>query len=146
MHPIVPSPTGHGAMMYSGLSMIGGMNIFKARVLKKGDWEGMISSYPDPVALKAPKLDEVPFPDVMVARCHPEGDSGISFVLRGSEKPRDVVIGFKDLDVDRRYNLSAVVDGKRTVVVKDIRGDEEGRTSARIAVGDRGEFELLVAK
>jgi hypothetical protein len=146
MHPIVPSPTGHGAKMYSDLSMIGGMNIFKARVLKKGDWEGMISSYPDPVALKAPKLDEVPFPDVMVARCHPEGDSGVSFVLRGPEQHKDVVISFKDLDVKKRYNLSAVVGGKRTVVVKDLRADEDGRANARISVGDRGEFELLVAQ
>lgn len=139
----MPSPHGHGAIMNEGLSMIGCMNIFKARVMKQGDWESLITSYPDKAALAAPKLDDVPFPDVMVARCYPEGGTGLNFVLRGSEAGGEFAISFKDLKLKTKYQLSLLTQNDKKVVVKGIQADEDGRASIRVPIGDRSEFELM---
>lgn len=143
LHPIVPSPHGHGAIMNEGLSMIGCMNIFKARVMKQGDWESLITSYPDKAVLAAPKLDDVPFPDVMVARCYPEGKTGLNFVLRGPENGGEFAIGFKDLKLKTNYQLNLVNQNDKKVVVGGMQADEDGKARVRVSVAFRSEFELV---
>jgi len=146
MHPLVDSPSGNGAVVNSGLSLIGCMNIFRSRISKRDDWARLITSAPDQIALTAPKLDSVPFPQVMVARCHAEGETGVSFVLRGPQRPTTFGLGFIDLNSKATYQLG-LIDGKgqRKSLVNGIRSDENGRAIVRVEVGDRSEFELLVA-
>jgi hypothetical protein len=142
-HPTVPSPTGHGAVMTKDLSMLGCTNIFKARTMKQGDWAELINSERDEVALAAPKLDSVPFPLAMVARCHAEGADGLSFVLRGPAQPTDVTLGFKDLKTGESYQLLVVGENRgKEEVAKGIRADKDGTAKVRVPVGNRSEFEL----
>ena len=143
MHPIVPVPSGSGALMNKGLSLLGSMTTFKARTNKHGDWADLITCAPDEVVLGGPKLDQIPFPQVMVARCHPEGQTGISFVLRGPAQAQKFVIGFKDLDIDRSFSLVRISEGDgRELLVKGIRPNAQGVAKVSIDIGDREQLEL----
>lgn len=145
-HPTIESPTGNGATTTAGLSMLGSTNIFKARTQKFGDWAELINCPPDSAALVAPKLDSVPFPSVMVARCHAEGENGLNFVLRGPSEPKRFTLGFKDLHTDKTYRLLQVEKDNEKEVVDGIKADGEGVAKATVSVGDRTEFKLqLVA-
>jgi hypothetical protein len=145
LHPIVTTPLGSGSLKNEGLSLLGSMTTFKAKTNKHGDWADLITCAPDELVLRGPKLDDVPFPQVMVARCHPEGEAGISFVLRGPAKGGKFVIGFKDLNVKKSYSLVRIGrDVQREQVIGGIRPNAQGIAKANVNVGDREEFELKV--
>ncbi|KIW04975.1 uncharacterized protein PV09_04137 [Verruconis gallopava] len=142
-HPIVNSPTGNGAIMNEGISMLGCSNIFKARTMKQGDWAKLINSPQDDVALMAPKLDRVPFPKVMVAKCHAVGKDGLHFVLRSSERGLDCSIGFKDLKSGKAYRLLSIEEGgAEKEVPSAIKPDANGEAQVQVPVGNRSVFKL----
>ncbi|KAL3470047.1 hypothetical protein BJX99DRAFT_267696 [Aspergillus californicus] len=146
LHPTVTSPTGSGAVMAQGLSLLGCMNIFRARISKRDDWARLITAPPDPIVLASPKLDDVPFPRVMVASCYPVGESGVSFVVRGPAEAGVFTLGFKDLHEGASYCLFAIGDdGGQEEVVSGIWADEEGKARVRVWIGDRAHFELCIA-
>lgn len=146
MHPIADVANGNGALTHQGISMIGAMLIFRSRIGKEGEWANLINAPPDEEALAAPKLDSVPFPEVMVARCHVVDGSGLSFVLRALDSFKSVTIGFQDLKAGSTYQLVSVSGAEKQQVVMDgIRGDADGVAKVKVQVGDRSEFELRLS-
>jgi hypothetical protein len=145
MHPIVEVPGGNGALTNEGISMIGAMLMFRSRIGREGEWANLINALPDTQALAAPKLDDVPFPEVMVARCHAVGVSGLLFVLCALEGSKTVTVGFQDLKVGASYQLIGKTEGGHQHVLKDnIKSDADGFAKVSIEVGDRSEFELCM--
>lgn len=146
MHPLEPSPSGTGALQNKGLSMIANGSIFRSRLMRKGDWANLINSPRDDRALNGVKLDKVPFPQVMVARCHVGGqaDDGLDFVLCGLSHKGKITITFKDLKSKAQYVLSAIKNGQKEEVVSGIRAGPEGWVEVQVEVAERSEFELRV--
>jgi len=145
LYPLKDSPTGKGAIWSSGLSNLSSGYSFRARITRKGDWSDLINSPPDLIALAAPKLNKVPFPEVMVARCFAHESTGLDFVLRGPANKTSFTIELKDLKVGQKYALS-VVDGEgaKASVVSKIQSDVNGVALVSVSVGERSEFELRV--
>ncbi|RFU27341.1 hypothetical protein B7463_g9001, partial [Scytalidium lignicola] len=142
LHPMEPSSSGTGALVNKGLSLVACGSLFQARVAKRGDWGNLINSPVDEHVMAAPKLDKVPFPNVMVARCHVGGldKKGLDIVLCGPQEK--VAIGFKDLKGGIKYSLVAVKEGKKEEIARGISADVDGRAEVQVDVGDRSEFEL----
>ncbi|KAF9893310.1 hypothetical protein FE257_011740 [Aspergillus nanangensis] len=142
LYPMTETPT--KALANEGLSLMANGVLFRARVMKRGDWGNLITSGVDERTLAAPKLASVPFPEVMVARCQvAEGGGGVEFVLRGPQQPKMVTLGFQDLKRDCEYRLvEAREDGEWEEVVGGIRGDGDGWAYVQAVVGDRNEFAL----
>lgn len=115
--------------------------------MHEGEWAYLINSPRDDRALNGPKLDKVPFPQVMVSRCHVggKGDDGLDFVLCGLSHSGKTTIGFKDLQANTQYTLSAVKNGKKEEIISGIRAGPEGWVEVQVDVGERSEFELRVA-
>jgi hypothetical protein len=145
LHPIVDSPTGHGALLNKGISVLAYTYALTARVAKKGDWTDLINCPVDEASLAAPKLDKVPFLEIMVARCHALEDTGLDFVLRGPLSPETFTVELKHLKPGRKYMLNSISDKEaKTTVIADLQSDADGVAHARIRVGGRSEFELRV--
>ena len=102
----------------------------------------MINAPPDIEALAAPKLDSVPFPEVMVSRCHAVNGTGLSFVLRALEKPKSVTIGFQDLKAGKTYKLTKMTGEKQHTIMDGIRPDVDGVAKVKVDVEERSEFGL----
>jgi hypothetical protein len=147
MHPISKVPGGRGSLTYEGISMIGAMLIFRSRIGREGEWANLINAPPDVEALAAPKLDRVPFPEVMVARCHPVRKTGLVFVLRALEGSKSVTVDLVDLKAGASYQLiSKTADGRSRTLVDGIKPDVDGVAKVTLQVGDRSEFELRIVE
>lgn len=145
LHPLVETSANTGALTNSGLSLLATTFLFRARIGRRKDWANLITADVDEKVRTAPKLDSVPFPEVMVARCHalcePEGVC-VEFVLRGPKNPKNITIGFRDLQEGAEYSLAAVQDDRWEDVVTGIKADGNGWACMNIVVGDRSEFVL----
>ncbi|KAI9373934.1 hypothetical protein BJX61DRAFT_541294 [Aspergillus egyptiacus] len=145
LHPLVETSSKTGALTNSGLSLLATTFLFRARIGRRKDWANLITGEVDGDVRAAAKLDSVPFPEVMVARCHavrgPEGVS-VEFVLRGPKKPKKVIIGFRDLQPGFKYCLATAQDGRWKDDVTGIQADGNGWAYMQIVVGDRTEFAL----
>lgn len=148
LHPLVETSSKTGALTNSGLSLLATTFLFRARIGRRKDWANLITGDVDEEVRAAPKLDSVPFPEVMVARCHavrgPEGVR-VEFVLRGPKKPKNVTIGFRDLQRGIEYCLATAHDDRLDDVVTGIEADGNGWAYMQIAAGHRSEFMLRVA-
>lgn len=145
LRPIVDSPTGHSALFNKGLSALTNSSALTARVAKKGDWTDLINCPVDKASLTAPKLDKVPFPEIMVARCHAFEDTGLDFVLRGPLSLKTFTVELKHLKPGRKYVLNSINDKQaRTIFTADLQSDTDGVAHVPIPIGDRSKFELRV--
>jgi hypothetical protein len=147
LHPIVDSPTGNGAIMSGGLSILGMGYAYRARIAKMGDWADLINCPIDTASLSAPKLNHVPFPEILVAQCYAYESTGLDFVLRGSPEERPFTVELKDLEIGSEYAMSVVDNkGAKTVVAPKVQGDADGVAQVTIPVGDRAVFELRMVR
>lgn len=140
---VSPIPWGLTTLHHKGLSIIAAAIAFRGRILQRGDWPHLINYEVDEKVMAAPKLTTMPFPDVMVARCHPNsmGD-GIEF-----SKPQvSAIIGFADLKEATACKLMLIKNGKEEDVVSGIKADGEGRVETRVMVSERSEFILMIAQ
>lgn len=141
-NPLEPVPWGSGALRNKGLSVLATSGTVKTTLIRRGEWHNLVNCDIDERVMTAPKLTDVPFPDVMVARCHPGGD-GIDFVLRACAAPVvSTTIGFKDLQSGVRYKIVAVKHGKETDVVTGILARGDGCADAQVEIEERSEFLL----
>lgn len=145
LHPLVETSTNTGALTNSGLSLLATTFLFRARIGRRKDWANLITANVDEQIRAAPKLDRVPFPEVMVARCHavsgPEGVR-VDFVLRGPKKAKSITIGFRNLQEGIEYRLAVARNDGWEDVVTDIKAYGNGSVYVQIVVGDRSEFAL----
>ena len=148
LHPLVETSSKTGALTNSGLSLLATTFLFRARIGRWKDWASLITGDVDEEVRAAPKLDSVPFPEVMVARCHavrgPEGVR-VEFVLRGPKEAKNVTIGFRYLQEGAVYSPAAAQDDRWEGVVTGIKADGNGWANMQTAVGDRSEFAQRVS-
>ncbi|OJJ03914.1 hypothetical protein ASPVEDRAFT_891109 [Aspergillus versicolor CBS 583.65] len=145
LHPLVETSAKSGALTNRGLSLLATTFLFRARIGRRKDWANLLTGPVDEQVRAAPKLDSVPFPEVMVARCHPvRGPEGIrvEFLLRGPKKPKNITIAFTDLQEGVAYHLAALNNNQWEEGVTGIKADGNGRAYMQIVVGDRSEFVL----
>jgi hypothetical protein len=82
-----------------------------------------------------PVLDEVPYPDCLVARATHDS-SRLDAVLRATRPGSEATIAFAQLRPGQRYELD--VDGRTQAVT----ADADGRATATISIGERSELAL----
>jgi hypothetical protein len=82
-----------------------------------------------------PVLDEVPYPDCLVARATHER-SHLDAVLRAARPVSEATIAFAQLQPGQRYQLD--VDGR----TQSITADAAGRSTATVTIGERSELAL----
>ena len=87
----------------------------------------MIQEGPPEHIFKAPILDSVPFPEVLVAKAYSHDGESVEIVLYNGKAAGTFTLGFKQLKPGRKYKL-----GKQTITA-----DKEGRGSVNLAIDGR---------
>lgn len=107
--------TRSGALKNKGLSTIGQENALRARLSAKGDWTHLLSKGPPDYCFRAPILERVAFPDVLVAKAYSHDGKSVELVLYNGKEPGMFVLGFKNMVQGQTYQIGtekAVADAK----------------------------------
>lgn len=121
-----------GAFKNKGLSTIGQCMGLRGRLGARGDWRKMLTEGPPMHCFRAPILDKVPFPDVLVAKAYSHDGKSVELVLYNGKQPGTFDLGFKNMEVGKRYRL-----GKNAVQV-----NVNGEASFSIYVNGRTQIIL----
>lgn len=104
-----------GALKNKGLSTIGQASGLRSRLGAHGDWIRLLTEGPPDHCFRAPILEDVPFPDVLVAKAYSHDGKSVELVLYNGKKPGTFTLGFKNMVQGKTYRLGAevaVADGK----------------------------------
>lgn len=118
-----------GALKNRGLSTIGQASSLRARLGATGDWNRLLTKGPPEHCFRAPILEEVSFPDVLVAKAYSHDGASVELVLYNGRNPGNFDLGFKNMMKGVEYELAGQTvrandDGKATFSV-----NIEGRTA-----------------
>ncbi|KAH3908088.1 hypothetical protein HBH56_177530 [Parastagonospora nodorum] len=109
LRPIVDSPTGNDAHFHKSLPT----DLIKCPV--------------DEASLAAPKLNKVPFPEIVVPRSLAFEDNGLDCVLRGPPSPKTFTVELKHFKPGRKYVLNSISDERaKTTIIADLQSDGDG--------------------
>lgn len=129
-HPIFMTKT--GALKNKGVSTLEQGTTLRARLGRYQDWTKMIQQGPPRQIFQGPVLDEVPFPEVLVAKAYSMDGESVDLVLYNGKEPGMFTLGFKRCKPGERYALMGqekVVDTAGTVRF-EVKID--GRTAGRL--------------
>lgn len=107
--------TKSGALKNKGLSTIGQCNGLRARLGARGDWLKLLTEGPPEHCFRAPILEKVTFPDVLVAKAYSHDGKSVELVLYNGRQPGVFELGFKNMKVGGYYRIGkevAKADGK----------------------------------
>jgi hypothetical protein len=116
-----------GALKNKGLSTIGQASSLRGRLGAHGDWNRLLTEGPPEQCFRAPILDKVPFPDVLVAKAFSHDGESVELVLYNGKESGVFDLGFKNMKKGREYEL-----GKLTAVA-----NEEGEATFPVEVNGR---------
>jgi len=102
-HPLITTPT--GAIKNKGLSTISSGSVFKARIGAFQDWVSFITEGPPANVFRGPILDEVPFPEVLVAKAYSHDGDSLDLVFYNGKEAGTFSLGFKRLQPGKTYHL-----------------------------------------
>ncbi|KAH0846704.1 hypothetical protein FOPE_11145 [Fonsecaea pedrosoi] len=129
-HPVFATKT--GALKNRGVSTLAQGTTLRARLGRFQDWTTMIQRGPPAHVFRAPVLDAVAFPDVLVAKCYSRDGESVDLVLYNGREPGVFRLGFTRCEPGQTYALlgqEAVAEQDGTVAF-DVRID--GRTEGRL--------------
>ncbi|KAK5063078.1 hypothetical protein LTR84_005154 [Exophiala bonariae] len=117
-HPVFATRT--GALKNKGISTLEQGTALRGRLGGYQDWTKMIQKGPEPNTLRGPILDEVPFPEVLVAKAYSQDGEGIDMVFYNGKEPGTFKLGFTRLKPGAAYHfgtqtLTAAKDGTAQV-------------------------------
>lgn len=119
-----------GALKNKGLSTIGQAIALRSRLGAHGDWTRLLTEGPPEHCFRAPILDDVPFPDVLVAKAYSHDGESVELVLYNGKQPGAFTLGFKNMESGKKYKLgteTAVANSKGEASFSGVQID--GRTS-----------------
>ncbi|KAF2109643.1 hypothetical protein BDV96DRAFT_231304 [Lophiotrema nucula] len=131
-HPVTQTKT--GALKNSGLSTLTQGAATRARIGGYQDWVGMITQGPPEHVKNGPILDDVSYPDVLVAKCYSHDGKGLEIVLYPGREAGRFKLGFSKLRAGAEYELG----GQKKVAGKD------GTASWEVDVDGRTALELKI--
>lgn len=124
-----------GALKNKGLSTLGQCSGLRARIGARGDWLKLLTEGPPDHCFRAPILDKVAFPDVLVAKAYSRDGKSVELVLYNGKQPGTFRLGFKNMQAGQSYQLdkeitkadqngeasfSLKIDGRTAVVLKPV--------------------------
>lgn len=129
-HPVFETRT--GALKNKGISTLEQGTTLRARLGRFQDWTKMIQRGPPKHIFQGPVLDDVAFPDVLVAKAYSRDGESVDLVLYNGRAPGVFSLGFKNCKPGERY----VLMGQEQVVAKDgtvtFAVQIDGRTAGRL--------------
>ncbi|GHE80411.1 hypothetical protein GCM10017786_08150 [Amycolatopsis deserti] len=131
---VAPRIDERGWLTVDGASTLAYTLLGRALFGRTGGWLDLVERGMPEHWLNGPVVDEVPYPDVLVARAVSDGD-GLDAVLRATNGGGRFEIGLARLRPRRKYAVEGATD--KTVVA-----DDEGR--ARVTVDVHGRQEVRV--
>ncbi|AEF37825.1 conserved hypothetical protein [Mycolicibacter sinensis] len=131
-----PTETG-GARWYAELSTNMNAMAALARFNPPGGQRALISAGPGTQILTGPVLDDVVYPEVLVASARTDG-ADLRLVLRPGAGAARVSIGVRHLHPGGRYRVNGAVDSEVTA-------DNQGRSHLEVDLIDRTEVSLTPA-
>lgn len=135
-NPVFTTKT--GSLKNKKLSVLEQGTSMKGRLGAYQDWVDMVTQGPPENVFKGPVLDEVPFPDVLVAKAYSHDGETLDLVLYPGKEAGRFLLEFKRLAPGKSYTLNSKTqgfatadkDGKATFEV-----ELEGRTALKLAPG-----------
>lgn len=124
-----------GALKNKGLSTIGQCSGLRGRLGARGDWLRLLTEGPPAHCFRAPILEEVPFPEVLVAKAYSHDGKSVELVLYNGKQPGVFELGFKNMQPGKPYKLgdqivkadtkgeayfSVNIDGRTAVTVEPV--------------------------
>ncbi|KIV91584.1 hypothetical protein PV10_06104 [Exophiala mesophila] len=129
-HPVIQTKT--GALKNNGVSTLEQGTTLRARIGKYQDWTRMIRVGPPKHIFQAPILDDVKFPEVLVAKAYSQDGESVELVVYNGKQPGVFGLGFKNCKPGERYTLM----GQEKTVAKDgtvkFEVSVDGRTAGRL--------------
>lgn len=116
-----------GALKNKGLSTLGQINTLRSRLGAHGDWNSLLKDGPPEHCFRAPILDEVPFPEVLVGKAYSHDGESVELVLYNGRKAGNYTLGFKNMKAGRAYRL-----GSQTAVA-----DHKGEAKLSVSIDGR---------
>lgn len=136
LHPVVTTKT--GSLKNKGLSTLVQGATNRARFGGFQDWVQMITAGIPENVKRGPILDDVPFPEVLVAKAYSKDGEGVDLVLYNGQQAGTFRLGFTRLKPGVEY----VLGGQSAVASKDGTAsfglEVDGRTAVSLAVKSRG--------
>ncbi|KAF2800273.1 hypothetical protein K505DRAFT_382751 [Melanomma pulvis-pyrius CBS 109.77] len=102
-HPVIETKT--GALKNQGLSTLSQGAATRARIGGFQDWVNMITKGPEESVFRGPILDEVSYPEVLVAKCYSHDGQGLEIVVYPGQKAGVFELGFTKLKPGAEYSL-----------------------------------------
>jgi hypothetical protein len=129
-HPVFTSST--GALHNKGLStgMSGGA--LRARFCGYQDWVKLVTEGPPANVLKGPVLEEVSFPEVLVAKAYSHDGLSLDLVLYPGREPGVFPLGFKHLRPGETYDLGAQSVTAKSDGTAQFEARIDGRTALQL--------------
>ncbi len=109
-----------------------------ARFGRRGGFHDLVNRGPDPTHLDGPRLAEVPYPDVLVARAASDG-TALELVLRPGAGGGRCSLQLDGLRSGARYRA-------RGAVAPSFDADESGRAVVQVDLSDRLEVRVAPAE
>lgn len=129
-HPVIRTKT--GALRNKGISTLEQGTTLRARLGKFQDWTKMIQQGPPKNVFQGPLLEDVAFPDVLVAKAYSHDGESVDLVLYNGREPGVFALGFSKCKPGERYALM----GHEQVVAPDgtvrFEVSVDGRTAGRL--------------
>lgn len=122
-----------GALKNKGLSTLGQCSGLRGRLGARGDWLRLLTEGPPAQCFRAPILEEVPFPEVLVAKAYSNDGKSVELVLYNGKQSGVFELGFKNMQPGKLYKLqgdvvkaneggeacfSVQIDGRTAVVLE----------------------------
>ncbi|KAJ8114660.1 hypothetical protein OPT61_g3515 [Boeremia exigua] len=116
-----------GALKSKGLSTLGQCSGLRARLGARGDWLKLLTEGPPEHCFRAPILDKVAFPDVLVAKAYSHDGKSVELVLYNGKQPGVFKLGFKNMQAGKSYKLGEEV----------VKADSKGEASFSTEINGR---------
>ncbi|KAF1816396.1 hypothetical protein P152DRAFT_121713 [Eremomyces bilateralis CBS 781.70] len=129
-HPV--KETKSGSRKNQGLSTILHGSTLRARMSGFQDWSNLVGKGIPEITRSGPILEEVTFPDVLVAKAYSVDGESVDLVLYDGKAPGRFQLGFTQLRPGATYSL-----GKQTATA-----DEEGHASFELEIRGRTAVKL----
>lgn len=133
-HPVKELP--NGALKNEGLSTLMQGAATRARIGGFQDWVNMITKGPEESVKRGPILDEVPYPEVLVAKCYSHDGEGLDIVLYPGKGGGEFELGFIRLKAGAEYSLGE--DTKKA--------DKNGTATFKVHIDGRTKLDLVMRK
>lgn len=116
-----------GALKNKGLSTVGQCSGIRGRLGARGDWFRLLTEGPPAHCFRAPILEKVPFPDVLVAKAYSHDGKSVELVLYNAKNPGAYELGFKNMQPGKSYKLGDQI----------VKADKKGEAGFLVPISGR---------